>query len=115
MFAGIIEWSMASGYSEIITVTDLRFERILKRAGWPMRRSGEPAPIGNTIATAGSLPADRQLRAGMPSGLWVAPPVQRSNAQERCVAQLRSHSRLGPKLQDALLATNCTSPSMMRP
>ncbi|WP_430252126.1 acyl-homoserine-lactone synthase TraI [Neorhizobium sp. DAR64860/K0K1] len=59
LFAGIIEWSMASGYSEIVTVTDLRFERILKRAGWPMRRLGEPAPIGNTIAIAGSLPADR--------------------------------------------------------
>ncbi|MBB6510926.1 acyl homoserine lactone synthase [Rhizobium soli] len=59
LFAGIIEWSMASGYSEIVTATDLRFERILKRGGWPMRRLGEPAPIGNTIAIAGSLPADR--------------------------------------------------------
>ncbi|NSL21690.1 acyl-homoserine-lactone synthase [Agrobacterium tumefaciens] len=59
LFAGIIEWSMAIGYSEIVTVTDVRFERILKRAGWPMQRLGEPAPIGNTIAIAGSLPADR--------------------------------------------------------
>jgi N-acyl-L-homoserine lactone synthetase len=59
LFAGIIEWSMANGYSEIVTATDLRFERILKRAGWPMRRLGEAAAIGNTIAIAGSLPADR--------------------------------------------------------
>jgi acyl homoserine lactone synthase len=59
LFAGLIEWSMASGYSEIVTATDLRFERILKRAGWPMQRLGEPATIGNTIAIAGSLPADR--------------------------------------------------------
>ncbi|MCW8060604.1 acyl-homoserine-lactone synthase [Agrobacterium tumefaciens] len=59
MFAGIIEWSIANGYNEIVTATDLRFERILKRAGWPMRRLGEPAPIGNTIAIAGSLLADR--------------------------------------------------------
>ena len=28
LFAGIIEWSMANGYSEIVTATDLRFERI---------------------------------------------------------------------------------------
>ncbi|MBP2463927.1 hypothetical protein J3A65_004754 [Rhizobium sp. PvP014] len=28
--ASIIEWSMASSYSEIVTATDLRFERILK-------------------------------------------------------------------------------------
>ncbi len=59
MFAGIIEWSMANGYSEIVTATDLRFERILKRAGWPMHRLGNPVAIGNTIAVAGSLPADR--------------------------------------------------------
>lgn len=59
LFAGIIEWSMASGYSEIVTATDLRFERILKRAGWPMQRLGKPAPIGNTIAIAGTLPANR--------------------------------------------------------
>ena len=59
LFAGIIEWSMASGYTEIVTATDLRFERILKRAGWPMRRLGEPTGIGNTVAIAGSLPADR--------------------------------------------------------
>lgn len=58
MFAGIIEWAMANGYGEIVTATDIRFERILKRAGWPMQRLGEPQRIGNTTAVAGSLPAD---------------------------------------------------------
>ncbi|MDQ0562995.1 acyl homoserine lactone synthase [Rhizobium mesoamericanum] len=60
MFAGIIEWSMATGYKEVVTATDLRFERILKRAGWPMRRLGEPASISNTMAVSGSLPAVRE-------------------------------------------------------
>jgi acyl homoserine lactone synthase len=58
MFAGIIEWAMSNGHDEIVTATDIRFERILKRAGWPMRRLGVPQRIGNTIAVAGSLPAD---------------------------------------------------------
>lgn len=58
MFAGIIEWSMANGYNKIVTATDLRFERILNRAGWPLKRLGEPKKIGNTIAIAGSLAAD---------------------------------------------------------
>lgn len=58
MFAGIIEWAMASGYAEIVTATDIRFERILKRAGWPMQRLGEPRRIGDTIAVAGTLAAD---------------------------------------------------------
>ncbi|RWB51880.1 MAG: GNAT family N-acetyltransferase [Mesorhizobium sp.] len=75
LFAGIIEWSMANGYSEIVTATDLRFERILKRAGWPMRRLGETAAIGNTIAIAGSLPADRV------SFQQVCPPGYRSIRQ----------------------------------
>jgi acyl homoserine lactone synthase len=60
MFAGIIEWSMANGYDKIVTATDLRFERILNRAGWPMTRLGEPVAIGNTIAIAGTLPADKK-------------------------------------------------------
>ena len=60
MFAGIIEWSMANGYDKIVTATDLRFERILNRAGWPMARLGEPVAIGNTVAIAGILPADKK-------------------------------------------------------
>ncbi|MCL6655546.1 autoinducer synthesis protein [Agrobacterium rubi] len=76
LFAGIIEWSMASGYSEIVTATDLRFERILKRAGWPMQRLGEPAPIGNTIAIAGSLQADRgSFEQVCPQGYHSTPQI----------------------------------------
>ncbi|MFN3833916.1 MAG: acyl-homoserine-lactone synthase TraI [Allorhizobium sp.] len=59
MFAGIVEWCMANGYNEIVTGTDLRIERIFKRAGWLMTRLGIPTPIGDTQAVAGSLPADQ--------------------------------------------------------
>lgn len=57
MFAGIIEWSLLNGYREIVTVTDLRFERILNRVGWPLQRLGPPKKIGVTMAVAGILPA----------------------------------------------------------
>ncbi|WP_454703071.1 acyl-homoserine-lactone synthase [Agrobacterium burrii] len=60
MFAGIIEWAIANGYNEIVTATDLRFERILNRAGWPLKRLGEPVVIGNTTAVAGRLSAGRE-------------------------------------------------------
>lgn len=77
LFAGIIEWSVATGYNEIVTATDLRFERILKRAGWPMRRIGEPAAIGNTIAIAGSLPADRaSFEQVCPPGYHSRPQIE---------------------------------------
>ncbi|OWV64170.1 autoinducer synthesis protein [Rhizobium sp. R339] len=66
MFAGIVEWCMANGYTEIVMVTDLRFERILARVGWPLQRLAEPRKIGVTIAVAGILPANadtfRRLR-----------------------------------------------------
>lgn len=58
MFAGIVEWCMANGYTEIVTVTDLRFERILARVGWPLLRLSEPKKVGVTMAVAGTLPAD---------------------------------------------------------
>ncbi|MFT3967354.1 MAG: acyl-homoserine-lactone synthase TraI [Sphingobium sp.] len=84
MFASIIEWSMASGYSEIVTATDLRFERILNRAGWPMERLGDPCPIGNTIAVAGRLPAN------LASLERVRPEGYRSNLTETGPAHIRS-------------------------
>jgi acyl homoserine lactone synthase len=59
MFAGVIEWSMSNGYDEIVTATDVLFERILQRAGWPMTRLGGVELIGETMSVAGILPADR--------------------------------------------------------
>ena len=59
MFAAIIEWSVANGYSELITATDVRIERILRRAGWPMTRIGKPKQLGNTNAVVGLLSTDR--------------------------------------------------------
>lgn len=61
MFAGIIEWSVTNGFTEIVTVTDLRFERILARIGWPLQRLGDPKQIGVTIAVAGTLQADVEI------------------------------------------------------
>ncbi|MBO9101929.1 MULTISPECIES: acyl-homoserine-lactone synthase [unclassified Rhizobium] len=84
MFAGIIEWSTANGYDEIVTATDLRFERILNRAGWPMKRLGEPVAIGNTVAIAGTLPADRV------SFDQVCPPDYHSTIAEYHGRQVRS-------------------------
>lgn len=72
MLAGIIEWSMANRYSEIVTVTDTRFERILGRASWPLQRIGAPRLIGEVMSVAGTLPVDRA------SFLRLRPPRYRS-------------------------------------
>lgn len=58
LIAGILEWADIGGYSEIVTVTDVRLERILRRVGLPLRRLGEPTRIGNTLALAGIIDVD---------------------------------------------------------
>ncbi|RWB26521.1 MAG: GNAT family N-acetyltransferase [Mesorhizobium sp.] len=56
LLAGILEWGLANGQEAVITVTDVRFERILRRAGWPLERFAPPVQIDNTRALAGYLP-----------------------------------------------------------
>jgi acyl homoserine lactone synthase len=55
LFAGMIEFGLSRRLTEIVTVTDARMERILRRAGWPLRRIGKPRSLGNTVAVAGYL------------------------------------------------------------
>lgn len=55
LLAAMLEWSTARGLKSIATVTDLRMERILRRAGWRLRRIGGPRRIGSTAAVAGLL------------------------------------------------------------
>lgn len=56
LFAAMIEWGQQCELQAIATVTDLRMERILRRAGWHLERLGEPRQIGVTTAVAGLLP-----------------------------------------------------------
>jgi N-acyl-L-homoserine lactone synthetase len=55
LFAGMIEFGLARNLRKIVTVTDIRMERILRRAGWALERIGSPRPIGTTQAVAGYL------------------------------------------------------------
>lgn len=55
LFAGMVEFGLARGLSKILTVTDVRMERILRRATWPLERLGPPGSIGTTKAVAGYL------------------------------------------------------------
>ncbi|MET4236361.1 N-acyl-L-homoserine lactone synthetase [Bradyrhizobium sp. i1.4.4] len=69
IFAGMIEWSMLNGFDQVATATDLRVERIMQRAGWPMRRLGGVERIGDTMSVAGILPADQtSFEGGRPPG-----------------------------------------------
>ncbi|TGT57766.1 conjugal transfer protein TraI [Mesorhizobium sp. M00.F.Ca.ET.170.01.1.1] len=62
LFAGMIEFGLAHDLRTIVTVTDLRIERILRRAGWPLQRLSGPQTIGNTRAVAGHLDISPETR-----------------------------------------------------
>ena len=53
LFAGMCEFGLARGLTEIVTVTDVLVERIVKRIGIPWRRIHLPKRIGNSLAVAG--------------------------------------------------------------
>ncbi|MEQ1523655.1 MAG: acyl-homoserine-lactone synthase [Aestuariivirga sp.] len=55
LFAGMIEFGLSRSLTGIMTVTDLRMERILRRANWPLERLGDAGMVGATQAVAGIL------------------------------------------------------------
>ena len=55
LIAAEYEYALAHGIAEIVTVTDVRMERILVRAGCAWERAAEPEKIGVTRAVAGYI------------------------------------------------------------
>lgn len=82
LFAGMVEFGLARRLTKILTVTDVRMERILRRAQWPLARLGVARAIGNTTAVAGHLEVSKdalvRLRSlgGLKGPVLWAPVVQ---------------------------------------
>jgi acyl homoserine lactone synthase len=66
---------MSRQLAEIVTVTDARMERILRRAGWSLRRIGEPRTLGSTLAVAGYLEVSIESLARVQSAGGLQGPV----------------------------------------
>lgn len=75
LFAGMIEFGLSRQLTDIVTVTDARMERILRRASWPLRRLGNPRKLGNTLAVAGYLEISDEMLAGVRNGGGFVQPV----------------------------------------
>ncbi len=85
LFAGMVEFGLARNLAKIVTVTDARMERILRRASWPLERLGEPRALGKTRAVAGLLEVSRDAllrlrKAGGLNGPVLWEPVIRTAA-----------------------------------
>ncbi|WP_419905435.1 acyl-homoserine-lactone synthase [Kiloniella sp.] len=76
LFLSMIEFGLGRGLNQIITVTDLRMERLVKRANWPYERLGEPQRQmdGGKVVKAVALAVEVSERArqavGEKAGLY---------------------------------------------
>jgi acyl homoserine lactone synthase len=75
LFAGMVEFGLYYGLSQIVTVTDARVERILRKCSWPLKRLGNPRTVGNTNAVAGLLEVSRDVLARLRRGGNLHAPV----------------------------------------
>ena len=60
-----LSYCLDNGICSVVSVTDVRFERVLRAAGLVCERFGPPLPIGNTRAVAGWLEATEENLAGV--------------------------------------------------
>lgn len=86
LFAAMIEGLRAARADSIVTVTDARMERILRRAGWPLERIAPPQRIGQTMALAGFLHASDEVLAAMYRQADVTGPVLVATVPARAAA-----------------------------
>jgi acyl homoserine lactone synthase len=75
LFAGVIEFGLSRSLIDIVTVTDLRVERLLRRVAWPLRRISDPRTIGTTEAVAGYLEISQEALASVRLAGELAGPV----------------------------------------
>ena len=75
LFAGMIEFGLSRHLTEIVTVTDARMERILRRAGWILQRIAEPRALGSTLAVAGYLEVSNESLARVRAAGGLQGPV----------------------------------------
>jgi len=61
LIAGMLEFGIAENLSDIVTVTDVRIERILRRVGVPWRRIHGVQRIGNSLAVAGYAEISQEI------------------------------------------------------
>lgn len=75
LFAGMVEFGLSRQLTDIVTVTDVRMERILRRSGWPLRRIGNTSTIGNSQAVAGYLAISTDILANLRRAGGLSTPV----------------------------------------
>lgn len=87
MLIHLIEFARKNGIRRIVAASDVRFERILRRAGLPTVRLGKPRQIGVSRAVAGAAEMSeenlRRVQARLRDVVDIAAPAQQSRRPAR--------------------------------
>jgi acyl homoserine lactone synthase len=92
MLLDLFDFSEANGVTRIVAASDIRFDRILKRAGLSTTHYGPPVHMENSAAVAGWADITSENRARIETRLAVAPvtsvptaiaPLQPNQLEER--------------------------------
>ncbi|WP_439409315.1 acyl-homoserine-lactone synthase [Bradyrhizobium sp. DASA03076] len=75
LFAGMIEFGLSRRLTDILTITDARMKRILRRAGWPFRRLSNLPRLGSTLPVAVYLEISTEALARIRNGDGFEGPV----------------------------------------
>ena len=81
LFAGLCELGLTMGWDEVVTVTDLRLEKVGARAGLHFERYAEPRQIGKTQAVAGFGRVDRETLEAVRAFGGLEGPVLRFSSE----------------------------------
>lgn len=84
--AGLI-WGLDHGWTEVVTVTDIILEKILRRAGCVLKRFSPPQKIGKLFAVAGAVEVSTQtLEKILTAGQITGPVLLNREFSERHAA-----------------------------
>jgi len=61
IFCAVVEFCIANGYDEVVTVYDARIDRLLPRLGCHPKWRSQQVRIGNTVTMAGRFDANRAV------------------------------------------------------
>jgi acyl homoserine lactone synthase len=81
LFAGLCELGLAMGWDQVVTVTDLRLEKLGARAGLTFERYADARQIGKTKAVAGFGPVNRETLEAVRSFGGLSGPILRFSSE----------------------------------
>jgi acyl homoserine lactone synthase len=72
LFIGMIEYGLYHKIHSLLTMTEVRLERIGRMVGWHLNRLGNVAQVGNTYAVIGLIEISENMKQKMrtSAGIW---------------------------------------------